>query len=305
MRFWVEPVPPGYDASFEPEGEDESPAEVRLDVEVAADRWAPLQPRTAPAASVAFVDGVRRVDTRIWIEHPDDFPTLGLCASLAAGVVRSEGDEVRIDRRSSARAAFGATDVDCGDGIFYRGVPAADAEPTAQHLYARIQDELDRLELEMAQAVSGTELVVLDGHLRDRERIAAAVGYLKSQHRRYLKEHQAQERVVGQLRAGERTPIFLLETSWPRYTWYLRLPGAGGHPWSGIVRCELALDAPDPACFADVVSATLPRFASRPHKDARAPQNLVPIGSLEQYLRHGLGDQALMERAIRRAASET
>jgi hypothetical protein len=38
-----------------------------------------------------------------------------------------------------------------------------------------------------------------------------------------------------------------------------------------------------------------------PHKDPRAPQNLVPIGGLERELRHRLGDQQILYRALRAA----
>jgi hypothetical protein len=53
------------------------------------------------------------------------------------------------------------------------------------------------------------------------------------------------------------------------------------------------------------VSACLPRFASRPHKEPRAPQNLYPIAGLERDLRHRLGDARILYRALRRAAAET
>ena len=52
----------------------------------------------------------------------------------------------------------------------------------------------------------------------------------------------------------------------------------------------------------DLVAATLPRFASEAHKDPRAPQNLYPIAGLEHRLRHLLGDQLVLDRALRRAA---
>jgi hypothetical protein len=51
------------------------------------------------------------------------------------------------------------------------------------------------------------------------------------------------------------------------------------------------------------VSATLPRFASRPHREPRAPQNLYPIAGLEHRLRHLLGDSVLLERSLRLAAA--
>jgi hypothetical protein len=52
------------------------------------------------------------------------------------------------------------------------------------------------------------------------------------------------------------------------------------------------------------VAATLPRFASQPHNDPRAPQNLHPIAGLERELRRCLGDPILLERALRQAASQ-
>jgi hypothetical protein len=99
--------------------------------------------------------------------------------------------------------------------------------------------------------------------------------------------------------------VFTVASTWSRHSWYLRLPGPSGAPWSGVVRCECSPDlAPAVAiALADTTAAVLPRFASEPHKDTRAPQNLYPIGGLERELRHRLGDQALLYRALRRAAS--
>jgi hypothetical protein len=48
---------------------------------------------------------------------------------------------------------------------------------------------------------------------------------------------------------------------------------------------------------------TLPRFASVPYKDPRAPQNLVPIAGLERRLRSLLGDARLLQRSLARAAA--
>ena len=46
----------------------------------------------------------------------------------------------------------------------------------------------------------------------------------------------------------------------------------------------------------------LPRFASEPYKEARAPQNLYPISGLERELRRRLGDAELIYRALRTVA---
>jgi hypothetical protein len=134
---------------------------------------------------------------------------------------------------------------------------------------------------------------------------AGTVGYVKTHHVRYL--DPAADAVVATLEAGWRTPIFLATARmWTRYSWYLRLPFAGaGHPWAGVVRCETSADCEPAAAvaLADRVTAALPRFASERHKDARAPQNLYPIGGLERLLRHRLGDPNIIYRSLRIAAA--
>jgi hypothetical protein len=93
-------------------------------------------------------------------------------------------------------------------------------------------------------------------------------------------------------------------TSWERLSWYLKLPsGESRAPWSATVRLECSADLPaeDAIALADVTARVLPRLASTPHKDPRAPQNLVPIGGLERQLRHRLGDAALLYRSLRGA----
>ena len=77
----------------------------------------------------------------------------------------------------------------------------------------------------------------------------------------------------------------------------------GGHASSGIVRCEASgqLPAADVIRLADRTAALLPLFASDPHLDPRAPQNLVPIAALERQLRHRMGEPGLVYRALREA----
>jgi hypothetical protein len=93
-------------------------------------------------------------------------------------------------------------------------------------------------------------------------------------------------------------------TSWRRNSWYLQLPGTPGVPWSGIVRLECSAELPPAGVteLADRTARLLPPLVSTPNKDPRAPQNLVPIGGLERELRHRLGDQQLLYRALREAA---
>jgi hypothetical protein len=164
---------------------------------------------------------------------------------------------------------------------------------------------LKDLEVSVIKAAPPAELVVVDGHLRGREDVPGAVGYIKSHQSSYL-DGEARG-VVARLAPGERTPVFLIQSSWTRYSWYLRLAlpeGAhhaiSGHPWAGIVRCEVAsnLSADEAISRARRAQVTLPRFSSALYKDPRAPQNLYPIGALEQKLRHLLGDRELVRRDL-------
>jgi hypothetical protein len=162
-------------------------------------------------------------------------------------------------------------------------------------------------ELEAAEAAAApgdVDLVVVDGPLRGRQHLSGAVGYVKTHHVTYLPPEL--NAVVARLGPGERTPLFRLGTDWSRISWYFRLaPTAGGSPWAGVVRaeCSATVPVPEAAVLADIVTEALPRFASAPHKDSRAPQNLYPIAGLERELRHRLGDPQLLYRALRVAAT--
>ena len=143
---------------------------------------------------------------------------------------------------------------------------------------------------------------MLDGPLGARRALPGAVGYVKTHHVTYLPAEL--RAVVARLAAGERTPVFAMGDRFPRHSWYLRLPGEVEHPWAGVVRCEAAADLAltDVLELADRVTRLLPRFASGPHKEPRAPQNLYPIAGLERELRRRLGDARLLQRSLREAA---
>ena len=65
-----------------------SEVEVNVEVELPEARWEPVaaRPDAPQPSSVLFVDGVRRVDARVWIEDPDGDAQPGICASYGAGV---------------------------------------------------------------------------------------------------------------------------------------------------------------------------------------------------------------------------
>ena len=310
MRFAVEAWAPEYGSAMGQEDElAASSAHIDPDVEIPLSQWAPRTPPPSAAIGagdgvVLFTDGVRRVEAQVWVETADGGTRPGICASYAAGAVRCDGKAELVGvevRRGLFTGAPGAETIPTAAGAFPVRAVGGD---TPDQLSLCLQQRMGELEVEVISRV-GADLVCVDGPLRSAGHPAGAVGYVKTHHVRYLAAEG--DAVVGRLAAGQRTPVFLATARmWTRYSWYLRLPHAGGgHPWSGVVRCETAADIEPAAAIelADRVSATLPRFASTAHKDPRAPQNLYPIGGLERLLRHRLGDPALIYRSLRAAAA--
>ena len=299
MKFSVDPWDVEYGTSSELEAE--SAGTVNVELEMPASSWRPVDALASSAASaetVLFVDGVRRIEARVWIDG--DNP--GICASYAAGAVRCDGRAEIVDiavARGMFSTAAAAADIVTSKAT-YPARMAASNDIAA--LMLAVHERMTEVEVSIAAAVQRADLVVIDGPLRGRAHIDHAVGFIKSHSVRYLTDEL--HALVGTLTAGQRTPVFTVASTWSRHSWYLRLPGPSGSPWAGVVRCECSPDlAPaDAITLADTTAAVLPRFASEPHKDTRAPQNLYPIGGLERELRHRLGDQALLYRALRSAA---
>jgi hypothetical protein len=310
VRFTVESWAPEYgspgdEAALAPPGDA-----VDLDAEVPRSRWAPRSAEVGTAAPevVRVVDGVRRVDAWVWFADGEGGSRRGMCASYAAGVVACD-TAATVVAAEVGRALFapaGAEAVETAHGR-YRHVPVASDDPDA--LSVALQAEMAGLEHQVSVAAcageaGGDDLLVVDGPLRERHRLPGAVGFVKTHDRSYLTDPAAAA-VIGRLGPGQRTPVFFLGGRFSRWSWYLRLPCEVTHAWAGVVRCEASrdLDVGQAAGLADRVAVALPRLASAPHKDPRAPQNLYPIGGLERALRRRLGDPALLYRALRTAAA--
>jgi uncharacterized protein len=302
-RVVVEPWDPSYGspvagAAFGPDAEPEGTVDVSREVDPSA--WAPRRPAVTAAGTVVVVDGVRRVDARLWVTDERGVHA-GLAGSCAAGTVVCGPGAARVETVAVRRLLVAPADVAPIQvaGAPYEPHTVPDDDPEA--LVGAVQDRMRTLEAEVVARTTGADLVLVDGPLRGRTAVENAVGYVKTHRVAYLPPVVSD--VVPELAPGERTPLFLTRTSWSRWSCYVRLPHAEGHPWAGVVRIELpsTLDTAAAAARADVAAATLPRLASTPHRDPRAPQNLLPIGGLEQALRRRLGDPALLYRALRAA----
>lgn len=307
----VDPWDPQRGSSFEAlETTDQAIPDVDLEVE--GRPWEPVRCQEAVAAPrIAFIDGVRRVDARLFAES-DDAIGPALAGSWAVGLALG-GASTAIEPRCLGRHLV------VGGGLAHEDLHCQIGETTLAYEFLGVAgdtplDPIQGLQNAMRSAESSLaaevvdsrefDLVVIDGPLTYFGAESATIGLIKRQARSYLPSgHTA---ILGELSPGTRTPLFRLgEQRLERYTWYARL--AAGRPvdgvLTGIVRLEVAatLGIEAAAGLADIATSTLPRFATRIGRDPRAPQNLYPVAQLEAVLHNRLGHPTLVRRAIEAA----
>ena len=304
----ADPWLPDYGMGFDVDLDDEPAA---VDVFVESDDWS--TPRTpVPGGSrqpVTFVDGVRRAEIRL-IADLDGRRAVGLFGSYAVGAVacatRAEFADHHVGRAivlggglmpPNIQLACGRSQLDFAPA----SEPSSEANAPLLRLQTLMRDAESRLAANIAERSEC--LVVCDGPIGflDLKR-SPVVGVIKRFSRLYLDPER--ETLLPRLQPAQRTPIFGIADPSGRtrlYAWYLRLAALrpAWHDHAGLVRCEVAaaLGLREAVQVADQVTALLPSYAGRP-SDPRAPQNLAPIGGLETWLRHRMGDALLVRRAL-------
>ena len=156
--------------------------------------------------TLLFLDGVRRIDARVWVHGADPQPSPGIAASYAAGLVCLQ--RVRPDQRRRRRAR-----------PVHRGAPMRPASTAGTRSYpawmsppvpawtscrSRLQQRLSDAEVQLAllfrkENPDADDLLFVDGPLRGRTHLDRTIGYIKTHHTTYLPPEQAA--VVGALRA--------------------------------------------------------------------------------------------------------
>ncbi len=302
--LYVEGWSPEYGAPLDIS--DERMAASPIDPSVEGGDWSARPGVDDGVEHVLFVDGVRRVEARLTFDDLADGIVPGIVGAFAVGATRWD--------RTIPRSTVGDVLVErlaiLGGGIKPELPPVRGLSVVAEsiasddpgQLIAHLHTRMRRAEADLSAGLASTgTFVIADGPINEL-RAQPVVGFIKTHRVSYLgPEHQA---LIGRLKAGERTPIFLIDAQYPRYSWYLRLDDLpDAHSWTAIVRCEApaALGIDDAVGLADRTAALLPIVASKGHVDPRAPQNLVPIGALERAVRDRLGDQAMVYRALRGA----
>lgn len=310
MRLLLDPWPADYEAPISFDAPESRP---EVDVTVESGVWEAIPPGEPPAdASCCFVDGVRRVEARVLGSLDSGGFVHGLFGSFAAGYVRAAGRKAEFGDIRVARVLV------MGNGAlegreFLLGsstlsfAPCPAVRNTPEDVLAGLQSRMREAEAELAESMAGEGCVFVDGPSYRATSRYPVVGVIKRILNPYLGEPQFS--LLGRLRRGGRTPLFgISDTAYNRYSCYLRLsdPRAFEHPLAGIVRIEtgaaVGLDAAK--SLADFAAALLPSFASTSTRDPRAPQNLLPVGALEQEMRRRLGDPLLIRRAIEKELHE-
>ena len=300
-QMWVEAWSPEYGSSSEVDGGLASSDE-EVDPFVETTDWRAIVPGPSGHPAAAFIDGVDRVDARAFFGG-GAATSPGLFGSVAAGAVVVDGGRARFETCEVQRWSVFGGGADprvrpFSSAITYRGRSIPGTRP--EELRNELQKSRSDLEEDLARRLAREGmLVIADGPLRVREPVNL-VGYIKSHQKTYLSPGHAP--VALALACGERTPIFGFGRIRPRYSWYTRIAAAPNqHPWAAIARCEVSttVGLQRAIGLADLVTHHLPRFASKAFWDTRAPQNLVPIATLERKLWSLLGDRDLVMRRIR------
>jgi hypothetical protein len=287
---------------------DEDAAELDLDVEHDAAAWAPIEaPVVSPSQPLSFVDGVRRMEARLVVTR-DGRTVHGALGAYGVGVVECRDTGATFAEERFGRVAiFGAGErppaaLSLDPALVYepRSVPEDDADAPLRGLHG----EMRTAEGVLARAHAAADrIVVADGPLNIGEATPGrVVGFVKRLFKLYLPVEQLP--VLRALPVGTRTPVFLIVSTgrFSRYSWFLRIGPrlAIESEYTGLVRLEVSqsVGRDEAVRLAGLTAALLPRYVPSRTRDPRAPQNLVPIGALEQHLRRGLGDARLIQRRL-------
>ena len=295
-----------------------------VDIHVEGRPWGVVAPIGSPPSAVQIVDGVRRVESYAIDDLDDGTIAYGLFGSYAVGAVRCEGShswvldggpdsdpQLRIERvYLHSGGTPGDQEIAAGSTQLRFRASLSQRASTPSRLINALQDSMLDGEALLAERLANDEsmLTIVDGPLRLRTGARRVAGYVKRVQDWYI--DPPERALLAELAAGERTPLFLIPGGGKagrrgrpdRYAWYLRIADIGEqfHHLAGIVRLEApaALPRDRAVRLADECALALPRFASSPIRDPRAPQNLTPVGALEQTLHRRLGDREWVRRLI-------
>ena len=258
---------------------------------------------------VYLVDGRQRIDALI----ADSQGRRALLATVIAGAVLRDGGGIRpVGEPLKKHLLLHSSDLEetLPPGLqHYQPLRVPRSDPAS--LRSKVTEEMRTLEARLVNELEGG-LVVVDGQIypggQALEEPGRILGYTKTQPATYLgPEHQA---LLYALEPLERTPIFSIPGYARRrpldvFSWYVRLPlnpSTVFYNGAALLRVEtLSAEPRDAIPLADFSVSLFGALASSPVRDPRAPQNLIPIGGLEQWLGRHMGQAEVVRRRIAQA----
>ncbi len=265
---------------------------------------AKVEPQNWPV--VYLVDGRQRIDAQI----ADSKGRRALLATVIAGAVLRDGVGIRpVGEPLKRHILLHSSDLEeplpAGLG-HYQPIQTTKSDPTS--LRSKVTEVMRGLEARLVNTLEGG-LVVMDGQIfpgeQDYRRPGRLLGYTKTQAATYLGPEQ--QALLYDLQPYQRSPIFqipgyALRRPLDVFSWYVRLPlepSATFYSGASLLRIETPTEEPHEAIqLADLSVSLFCYLASSPAKDPRAPQNLIPVGGLEQWLGRHLGQAEVVRRRI-------
>jgi hypothetical protein len=307
----VDPWEVDYGSETPLESVSEQPEEdVALDVDIPVAQWKPVAPAPVRAPTrLWFVDGIRRLESRLVVRQTGRLLHGAFGSFAVGGVDMGKGKASFGPSRIHRQVVLGsgqqlAHDVPINEKLVYQPRTSEETEPNAplRALQANMRSAEGLLARELSD--SADSLVIADGPLSfEAPGRGTALGFIKRITQLYLPAHLLP--LLAALPAQTRTPLFSIRArrgGFARLAWYIRLAPA---LWfeselHGLARLEIRETAGLELArkLADMTASLLPRYAPTHGRDPRSPQNLLPIGLLEQHLRHLLGDALLIRRWI-------
>ncbi len=310
-----------WDSDYQPpiQFDEISLSQSDVDATVETEDWECVSPqvRSLPKR-IVFIDGCRRIDAPL-VGGDGNTVSYGVFGTIAVGAVvvdrcvpQANCTQIKVRRVLGFGSAQEAelTHIPCPLGskaeLVYEPLkPSQSNSPDVRGLI--VQNAMLAAEEQLiAQQVGdyADTLVIRDGRLSYNSP-QFVLGYVKTMHKSYLSEKYAAW--LWKLSPKQRSPIFLIkEKNRPRFSWYLKSGNCqrpdqqGYHTLHGVVRLEISSEIPLETVqeIANQTTHLIPQYASHPSRDPRAPQNLTPVGALEQELGRQMGDAALIKRRV-------
>ena len=288
-----------------------------VDATVETDDWECISPtvRSLPKR-IIFIDGCRRIDAPL-VGGDGNNVFYGVFGTIAVGAVvvdrslpQANCTQIKVRRVLGFGGAQEAelTRIPCPLGskaelVYEPLLPSQSNSPEVRGLIVQNAMLAAEEQLIAQQVADYTDtLVIRDGRLSYNSP-QFVLGYVKTMHKNYLSEQYAA--LLWKLSPFQRSPIFLIkEKNRPRFSWYLKSGSQylqqNYHNLHGIVRLEISSEIPLETVqeIANQTTHLIPQYASHPSRDPRAPQNLTPVGALEQELGRQMGDATLIKRRV-------